>query len=270
MLKALRRRIRGGPAPCAARVTVQPHVSLPVRIGIVLLVAALGAALASGAWKVFSGDAATRSAVLEREATDLRERTNALQTERDRLAAIANAADAQLTIERTAAKQLAKQVKATEAENARLRADLAYLETLLPASGHGEPFAILRFRVTPEGAAHQIRYQALLTQASAGAQGKGSVAAAGKQSAAAPGEFRGTIALTVQVTLEGKPVTLQVPERGVDVPATMKVSFTRYQRIDGRFELPPGAVLRSVQMRLLEGTIVRAQESATPGGLQAR
>ncbi len=224
-----------------------------------MLVAALGAALAIGVWQWFAGDAALRGAALETETVALRGRLEVLEAERERLSAIANAADAQLTVERTAAKQLAEQVKTTAAENARLRSDLAYLESLLPASGRDEPVAIHRLRVAPDGAPNQVRYQALLTQRTPGASG--SPLGPGSH---APPEFRGSIALTVQATLEGKPLTLQIPERGADAGAAMKVSFTRYQRIDGRFELPPGAVLRSVQMRLLEGSAVRAQQSATP------
>ncbi len=246
MFEALRRRQRSR-APGAPLVTVQRQVSLWVRIGFVLLVAGLGAALAITVWQLRAGDLANRNAELELETAELRAASATLRSEYERVSAIANAADAKITVERTAAEQLAEQVKNTEAENARLRADLAYLESLLPASGRDQPVAIRRLRVESDGAPNRFRYQALLTRGTT-----------------SKGEFSGTLALTVRATLAGKPLTIEIPTGAVDQREAMKVSFTRYQRIDGRFELPTGAVLRNVQMRLLEGKEVRAQQNFAP------
>ncbi|MBW6494080.1 MAG: hypothetical protein K0B16_05920 [Burkholderiaceae bacterium] len=246
MFDALRRRYRPG-APRTRRVTVRRHVSLWLRVGFVLLVAGLGAALAITIWQFMAGDLGSRNAELEREIAELRAETATLRTEFERVSAIANAADAKLTVERTAAQQLAEGARNTEAENARLRADLAYLESLLPASGRDQPVAIRRLRVDSDGAPNQFRYQALLTRGST-----------------SKGEFSGTLALTVRSTLAGKALTIEVPANPVDPGTAIKVSFTHYQRIDGRFELPTGAVLRSVQMRLLEGKEVRAQQNFAP------
>lgn len=246
MFDALRRRYRPG-APRTRRVTVRRHVSLWLRVGFVLLVAGLGAALAITIWQFTAGDLGTRNAELEREIAALRAETATLRSEYERVSAIANAADAKLTVERTAGQQLAEGARNTEAENARLRADLAYLESLLPASGRDQPVAIRRLRVETDGAPNQFRYQALLTRGTT-----------------SKGEFSGTLALTVRANLAGKALTIELPTNGADPAAAIKVSFTHYQRIDGRFQLPAGAVLRSVQMRLLEGKEVRAQQNFAP------
>lgn len=246
MFDALRRRYRPG-APRTRRVTVRRHVSLWLRVGFVLLVAGLGAALAIAIWQFMAGDLGTRNAELEREIAALRAETATLRSEYERVSAIANAADAKLTVERTAGQQLAEGARNTEAENARLRADLAYLESLLPASGRDQPVAIRRLRVETDGAPNQFRYQALLTRGTT-----------------SKGEFSGTLALTVRANLAGKALTIELPANDADQAAAIKVSFTHYQRIDGRFQLPAGAVLRSVQMRLLEGKEVRAQQNFAP------
>ncbi len=246
MFDALRRRYRPG-APGSRRVTVRRHVSLWLRVGFVLLVAAIGAALAITIWQLSAGDVASRNTELEREIAALRADSATMRSEYERVSAIANAADARLTVERTAAQQLAEEAKNTAAENARLRADLTYLESLLPASGRDQPVAIQRLRVDSNGAPNQFRYQALLTRGTT-----------------SKGEFSGTLALTVHATLAGKAITIPIPASDVDPGAAIKVSFTHYQRIDGRFEVPTGAVLRSVQMRLLEGKAVRAQQNFAP------
>lgn len=246
MFAGLRRRQRAR-TPGAPRVTVRRQFSLWIRVGFLLLVAGLGAALAITVWHFMAGDLGTRNAELEREIAKLRAEAATLRTEYERVSAIANAADAKLTVERTVAQQLAEGARNSEAENARLRADLAYLESLLPASGRDQPVAIRRLRVDSDGAPNQFRYQALLTR-----------------DTTSKGEFSGTLALTVRASMAGKALTIEVPANSSDPAAAIKVSFTHYQRIDGRFELPAGAALRSVQMRLLEGKAVRAQQNFAP------
>ena len=246
MLDALRRRQRAR-SPGAFRVSVRRHFSPWVKAGLVFVVASVGAALGILAWQMTSGELGERNAALERELSELREASASLRAEYERVAAIANAADAKLIVERTAAQQLAEAAKNAEAENARLRADLTYLESLLPASGRDQPVAIRRLRVDADSVPNQYRYQALLTR---GPDSKG--------------EFSGTLALTVRASLAGKPLTIEIPTGGTDQAGAMKVSFAHYQRIDGHFELPAGAVLRGVQMRLLEGKAVRAQQNFAP------
>ncbi len=56
-----------------------------------------------------------------------------VKADRDRNAAVAMQSENQLKVERAVQEQLAEQIKAIEGDNARLRGDLAFFESLLPA-----------------------------------------------------------------------------------------------------------------------------------------
>ena len=55
-------------------------------------------------------------------------------SERDRFAAEAVQAENQLKVERAMQQQIAQQIKALEEDNARLKGDLAFFESLLPTA----------------------------------------------------------------------------------------------------------------------------------------
>ena len=42
----------------------------------------------------------------------------------------------------------------------------------------------------------------------------------------------------------------------------MRLTFQRVRRLEGQLDVPAGAVVRSVQLRVLEGNAVRAQQTA--------
>ncbi|MCP5266453.1 MAG: hypothetical protein H6934_10070 [Burkholderiaceae bacterium] len=168
--------------------------------------------------------------------------------ERDRLSAQISAARSQTRVEQATVVNLTKQLRSIEAENIRLKSDLIYLETLLPSSGAEGVIEIRRLQVVPDAQPNNYRYRALLMQ------GGRNVA-----------EFTGNLQLLVALTHDGRKSTLVIPKRSdTDNAAAMKVSFKRYSRVEGRFELPAGAKVRSVQLRVLNRGAVRAQQSVTP------
>lgn len=73
-----------------------------------------------------------------------KEQLESVITERDRFSSMANAAESQLNIEKSAQKQLVVQVKTLEAENTRLKEDLAFFESLLPNATGPQGIAIRR------------------------------------------------------------------------------------------------------------------------------
>jgi hypothetical protein len=176
----------------------------------------------------------------------------ALEAERDRLATLANAADSELRVERAAVERLAQQVRTLEGDNARLKADLAYLESLLPAGGPaGEKgLSIRRLEVMPaEAAANEYRYRALLVQS-------------GRDDR----DFVGNLQFAVSGMSGGKPVTLTLPDQaapdlGPQARDRIAVQFRRTLRVEGRIAVPAGIVVKSIQMRVVERGAVRAQQA---------
>jgi hypothetical protein len=68
-------------------------------------------------------------------------------------------------MERAAAADLAKQVKALTFDNAKLKEDLAFFHSLMSAPGGREgAISVSRFRLLPEPATGGYRYQMLLVQ----------------------------------------------------------------------------------------------------------
>ncbi len=170
-----------------------------------------------------------------------------LQVERDRLASTANSADSQINIERSVQRQLAAQVKTLETDNARLKEDLAFFESLLPTNRTGGSVSIRRLKADVAGTG-QLRYRLLVMQG-----GKGDR------------EFTGSLQLAVTVLQNGKSAVIVFPEVGRRDPIDgdkFQLSFKRYQRIEGLLTLPPGAEMKSVQARILEKGQLRAQQTA--------
>jgi hypothetical protein len=232
----------------APRVTVRSQLPWPVRALLGFLVLAVAAAAGVAIYEYgreFAGpDRRDLMADLERVRSQVREVT----AERDRFAALAAAHDSQLKVERAAQEQLAKQVSALEVEGSRLKEDLAFFESLLPAAAAAtaKGVVIRSFRVQPEDqAANTLRYRLLVQQA-------------GK----AEREFVGGVQMTVAYVQGGRPFTLTLPkpETGSDDTA-LPLSFRHYQRLEGVFTLPAGAVARSVQVRIVANGEVRVQQS---------
>ena len=213
----------------APRMIVRSHLPWPLRWAVVALVIGFSAALALWAFEVGKGLAGLpQSAAAQREElTQLRAEVDRLSRERDTGQGLAHAADSLIKAERAAQERLAEQVKALEAENASLRADLAFFERLLPTtSTDGVAVRALHASVANAG---QLRYQLLIMQAGR-----------------APPEFQGRYELTLSGTLEGHPWTLAA------AGGAHALQFRQYQRAEGVVELPPRAQVRQVQVRVLD------------------
>lgn len=231
-----------------ARMTVRRHVPWPVRLATLALAAALGTASGMWLWRaVFDGAAIERDRI-DAELAALRDRRADQRTERMLLPGVLVPAESGLRIDQVAAQRREQQLRELEAENAELKADLAYLESLLPAADAQGPVAIRRFEVEPDGGEpKRMRYRALLMQA-------GRVERL----------FSGSLQLLVTTVTEGRTRILKLPDDGpADARERMKLSFRRLLRVEGYFTVPEGAVLTSVQMRVLERGVLRAEQSAS-------
>jgi hypothetical protein len=228
----------------APSVTVRSQLpwSLRALLGFVVLAvaAAAGVAIYEYGRNLGGPDRKDLAAEVDRLQSRLREVT----AERDRFAALATANDAQLRVERAAQEQLVQQVTTLEGEANRLKEDLAFFESLLPAGSATKGVVIRSFRVQAEGEPHQMRYRLLV-----------------QQSGKPDRDFVGTVQLQVSFLQGQRSFVLSVPEPQAE--GKLALSFRHYQRIEGSFALPPGAVARSVLVKIQADGQTQTQQTFT-------
>lgn len=221
--KLLRRRL----SVTAPRMIVRSHLPWPLRWAVAAVVLGFSAAIALWAFE-FGKDIAGLDRDAKEELTRLRAEASTLRDEREKAQSIANTAESLLKTERAAQERLAAQLRQAESENLALKADLGFFERLLPTSGATEGLVVRSFQVEPL-APGQLRYQVLVMQ-----NGKPTT------------PFSGHYDLTLTGTQDNKPWTLTLPG------GPQKLEIRQYARLEGRIDHPPLAVVKTVQLRVLD------------------
>ena len=236
----------------APRVAIRSHIPWYWRwVGMAVL---LGISAASAAWIY---DAGRRYAGFDRsevqdELTAVRSSLDAAREELERLRAVANAADSRVSIERTAQQNLARQIRALEQENSRLKEDLATFESMLSSEGRSVPaLSVHRFKVEQDLLPGEYRYRLLLLTPSNRRER----------------EFQGRLELVVSLTEGGRSAMMSFPEPADAGAAAFKLGFKYFQRVEGTFRVSPKAKVESVQVRVYEAGSAqpRAMHSVAPG-----
>lgn len=206
---------------------VRSAMPWPLRWVVVALVLGFCAAIALWAFE-FGREIAGLDRSVKDELVRLREEVATARSERDKAQSVANTADSVLAAERAARDALQGQVRKLEGENQALRDDLGFFQTLMPLAS-GTESLVVRGLQAEVLAGPQLRWQALLMQVSKGAS-----------------EFSGTFELSLAGTEGGKPWTMQMPGNG------RPVRFQQYRRLEGQFDLPSDAVVKTVTVRVLD------------------
>src|ERR1700730_2161907 len=232
----------------APRVTVRSSFPWPLRALLGFLAAALAAAAGIAIYEYgrdFAGpdrrDLVTHN---EQLAAQLRE----IAAERDSSTALANAYEGELKVERAAQEQLMQQVRALAEESTRLKEDLAFYDSLRPAGKSDKVIVIRSVRLQPEdeSQAQRMRFRLLI-----------------QQSGKADRDFVGSVQMEVRFTEKGGNFIYEMPESDA-TPERAKafdLSFRHYQRLEGTFTLPTGAVAHSVLVRVLAAGETQTQQS---------
>jgi hypothetical protein len=211
----------------APRMIVRSHLPWPLRWVVLALAFGFSAALALWAFE-FGKEIAGLERGAKEELAQLKAEMKTMRDERERAQSIANTADSLLKAERTTQERLNQQLRQAEAEVLALKADLGFFERLLPASGEGLAVRALQAEALQPG---QLRYQLLVMQ-----------------SGKSPAEFKGRYELQLAGTLEGKPWSFS-PSTG---PRALAVK--QYARVEGLIDHPAPAVVKSVQVRVLDSS----------------
>lgn len=229
----------------APRVTVRTQLPPTVRLSlgaVAVALAALGlvAVFQYGRNLAVPDDRSELVGELERAQQQL----GLTKEERDRYAAAAVQSENQLRIERAAQEQMAQQLKALEEDNARLKGDLGFFESLLPAASASRGVVIRSFKLQPDGDDSTLRYRLLV-----------------QQSGRPERDFVGAVELKVNLLQAGSPATLTLPDASNPAAGPAPLAFRHYQRVEGTFTVPEGATVRSVQVTINGGGETRAQQT---------
>lgn len=218
---------------------VRSAMPWPVRWAFVAVVFGFCAAIALWAFefgKVIAGlDSDTKA-----ELVSLRAEVAKLREERDRAQAVANTSDSLLTAEKSTQEHLNARNRQLETEIRALREDLGFFEQLIPAAGT-EGIAIRALQADVLGdvqLAAQLKWQVLVIQPSKNAP-----------------EFNGKLELTLTGTLNGKAWMMNLPE------GSRPLQLRQYRRLEGVVDLPPGAMVKTVSAKVVEGNVARAVQA---------
>ena len=133
-----------------------------------------------------------------------------------------------LQMERATYADLVKQMKALTEENAALKEDLAFFQTLMPSGGKGGGVAVNRFLVQNDALPGEYRYRLLVTQT-------------GQRSK----DFQGSMQFVVNLQQDNKKFVMTLPAEDDQEGRGFKLDFRFYQRVEGTFRVGAGAVVKS-------------------------
>lgn len=239
-VKARRLRSRFGIA--APRLTVRTHVPWHWRAASVIIITAASLALAGWIY-----DAGRTIAGFKNSAMDtLKSRLSEQEAELKELRAAVSSTSARLQIEQAAQDQFKKHAAELEEENVRLKEELAVFENMAQGRGVEGSLVISRLRVEPAGDGG-YSYAMLVT----------------RQQSKKDGEFRGQLQFLLNIQQATGSAMITVPAPGDQEASRYQVAFRNFHRLSGRFRLPEGARLISVEARLLQDGSVKATQRIT-------
>lgn len=235
------RRLSGRFGMSAPRVTVQAHIPWHWRILAIVILLAAAIVLAALVYIVGSRYAGYDKIMTEQKLFKLRNRVEELEAEAAHLRAISNGSEASLQIERTSQQMLSEQVKRLEAENGRLREDLAAFENLASGENKKGTIGIHRMQVEPDSITGSTYHYRLLLVAPVTRTDR---------------EFKGWLQLVATAQQDGKAVIVNIPDATTPDSQKFPVGFKYFRRVEGSFTLPANTVLKKLEVRLMQGTTV--------------
>lgn len=234
VLKNIKRRF-GIAAP---RVAVRTHVPWYWRVLLTGVLLGLVMVIAWGTFDFGRRLAGFHQMESDKEQDRLSRQLENLKVENEALRRTLAAAERQLQIEVATHESVAQQMAATSAENATLKEDLAFFQSLM-ANGDPGTITINRFRVEPDALPGEYRYRLLVVQS--------------RQRR----EFQGRLQLVVDLEQDGRPSVMTVPADTAE-GGGVRLNFKFFQRVEGSFTVTGGAVVKRVHVRVIE------QGSSTP------
>ena len=120
-------------------------------------------------------------------------------------------------------------------ENAALKDDLAFFQSLLPTGASADTIALGRLKVEPDAMPGEFKYQLLVVQ---GGQ--------------RPTDFQGHVQIVVSALQGAEKIVTALPPVADGKIREYQLNFKSFQRVEGAFKIAPGAVVKSVQVRVYQ------------------
>ena len=240
------RRMRGRFGMMAPRMTVRAHIPWYWRALATVLLIATAIVLAGWIYDIGRRFAGYDKSIADQELGVLHERVQRLEAETERIRGNGSGNETSLQIERTAQQKLGEQVKRLEVENGRLREDLAAFENLASGEAKNETIGINRLQVESDlSAAGTYSYRMLLSAPVSHPDR----------------EFKGRLQLVASFQQDGKTAMVNFPDTALPDTQKFSLSFKYFRRIEGSFALPANAVLKKLEVRVMQGaTLVASQQ----------
>jgi hypothetical protein len=233
-----------------------PNLSISTKtpwwIKLAIAFVGLSFAAAAGVWLYEQGStfAGFNKDTVQKELSRLKAENAALLEDRERLTKSSIASESGLIIDKATAKQIAAQSKALELENAKLKEDLRFFESLLPATAGADVISVRNLRGQLDIANNQLVVRLLVMQG-------------GKH----VDNFVGSVQVSAAGLVDGKAATWSYPASGSAPGAEGKLNFSRYQRVELSLPLSSApvknATLKNLQVKVLQGANIKAQASGT-------
>jgi hypothetical protein len=169
-----------------------------------------------------------------------------IKREFDLTKTLLNEREGQLKIEKSAQSELAKNLGQIQDENSGLKEDLAFLRNIMSSGNVPEGLNIANLKIEADALPNEFRFRMLLTQ---GGQRKQ--------------DFKGKVQVVARIQMGTQQTALSFPSDAEIRGPGGEIDFRYYQKVDGRFKIPQGAQLKSIQVRVLAlpGYEVRSQKS---------
>ncbi|OQW86675.1 MAG: hypothetical protein BWK72_16460 [Rhodoferax ferrireducens] len=239
-LKLLMRRL----TVSAPRMAVRSALPWPFRWAVLAIVAGFCAVIALWAFE-FGKDIAgldngnpAQWQQLQFENAALKAQVETLTEQRDKAQFVANTADTVLMAEKVAHEQLLAASRQLTLENQRLKDDLGFFETLIPASGPNTGTLAIRGLQAEALPSGEIKWQVLVIQ--------------GVKN---PVEFEGRLELVFSGVSGGKPWS------GAPPSGALSIRIKQYGRLEGLYQPPEQTVVKSVTVKAMDGPTVRALQT---------
>jgi hypothetical protein len=237
-MRGIGRRIRSSFGLGSSRVSIRPQVAWYWRwltnLGAMAIVAGVVWWVVQNSNRItgFNADEARQ------QIDTLGEENRRMKAELETTRASLSERDRQLQIEKASQSALARSVAQLQDENGRLKEDLGFLQRLMSSGQTPEGIGVSDLKVEREGSSAEYRYRMLLTQ---GGQRKQ--------------DFSGRVQIQARIAKGPDNSTLTFPDPALP-ESTGSFEFRFYHKVEGRFRIPEGAALKSVEVRVL----------AVPGG----